>query len=185
MRYKLVSHRSEPHYRVQTSVMSPSGNNCRSGNRHANSIARQYLSSSKACPNNTFSLYSNTSTQSQKRVRVWVLTSVAFWIHAICGQYATFPPSVTLPETFLISPTIPCKRLDCIFEPEHHTLPFTRKNPKCETHLSASDRTDDGCELSTRNGQCNVADSKYWSILVHRYRVLSVWVPGNLFVDFL
>ena len=62
---KSISHPFELYHRV-TSVMSLSGKNCRSGNRHANLIARQYLSSSKACPNNTFSLYTNSSILSPK-----------------------------------------------------------------------------------------------------------------------
>ena len=48
------------------------------------------------------------------------LTSVAFWIHAICEQYATLPPSVTSPETFLISPIMPCRRLDYVYSGVMH-----------------------------------------------------------------
>ncbi len=40
-------------------------------------------------------------------------TNVAFWIHAVCEQYATRPPNETCPVTLRISPMRPCSKLDC------------------------------------------------------------------------
>ena len=43
--------------------------------------------------------------------RVTVKEIAPTWIHALCGQYPTEPPNVTLPLVFLISPIKPCNKL--------------------------------------------------------------------------
>lgn len=40
------------------------------------------------------------------------LTSVAFWIHAVCAHKATRPPNDTRPLTLRISPIRPMSKLD-------------------------------------------------------------------------
>ena len=108
----------------RTSVRSPSGSNSKSPKSEACSITLQYFSSLNSCPNKMFSRW---YLSDMNRIVDYKIanTSVAFWIQAVCEQYATRPPKVTEPVTFLISPMSAMRRLD--FQTRHDP----RLRPTC------------------------------------------------------
>lgn len=88
--------------RSPTSVISPAGNMARSGSNSEALTALQYRFSSKGKPNRMLSRIEFDYWKPVSRSLV-VTIGAPTWIHAIWGQYATFPPKVTFPAVDRIS----------------------------------------------------------------------------------
>ena len=94
--------------------------------------------------------------------------TVAFWIQALCGQYATVPLNRTDPAVRRISPIMPWSN-DDFPEP---TGPVCAEISFHSSRLSRDPRalTNDCCQLSLRDGQVNTFQLESLLVLRLSYR---------------